>query len=328
VNEDNYQEFPPDGRGQAAGYTSYPSFPEIFKHAWPVLWEKPKVIILLALFLALVQVSLDQISNILFSPYLQDFQNFADTSATDKEKAQAALFAAIRAKGALRLFFACAFPFFAAPFVGFCLSRGALSIWDGIRLEFRDILQCLASYPRCLLFFLFLCLYALVLSLLTMAMCLPGLVLSKLLGKAGFLLVAALVMATGYFWVRFLWPVVRRFLFIQFFAFFHISDHPGGSDLIKNVWDLDQLLKFWPSHLNYMALYTFLTIFVIFIPVGIIQFALMAVRPEILSLLVGQFILFFGVLWPAIAIAGFYRICLGPPEDIPPVPQYQTGVES
>jgi hypothetical protein len=323
VNNDNYQNTPPEGYGYENTPYTYPSFSDIFKHAWPVLWEKPRVIICLVLFITAFQTCFDQVSNVLFEPYTKDFSALAASGEANTEKAQEAFINAVKEKGSLQLILAILIPFLATPFLSFCLSKGALSIWDGFMPSLRDIGQALASYPKCLLFLLGLCFYGFVLSFLTLAMCTPSLLIFRLTGKAGVLLGGFAFIITVYLWIKFLWPIVRRFLFLQFFVFFHISDHPGGTDLFKKILEMDRQLKYWPSHLNYMALNTFLTILVLFIAVTMIELALLAFCPNLVARFVGQFMIILGMCWPIIAIAGFYRICLCPPEDQPPTPQYQ-----
>lgn len=310
-------------------YQSIPSYKDIFKHAWGVLWENPRQVILFALFLAFAQLIFDMISNALMAPYIKDFENFAKAAGLDQPGAQEELMAAISVKGSSRLFMAFLVSFLSTPFLGFCLAKGALSIWDGIYPEPRDIGEAIFNYPKCLLFFLLLCFYAFVLSCITVLMATPAMMFGKIVSGPGTLFIMLIVLAaTVYIWCKFIWPYVRRFLFLQFFAFFFLSDHPGGTDFLKKTWEIHEDLKLFPTHLNFMALYTFLAIFAVLIPVGILQELFVFISQDqvftIVCKFIVQFVLFFGVLWPSLAIAGFYRLCLCPPEDLPPTPQYSN----
>jgi hypothetical protein len=318
----------PPGGSVLQGERNYPSFPDIFKHAWPVLWEKPRTAIYLALFLAIVQLAIDLISNGLMAPYAKDFQAAAQAAAQGNESLQKELYLAVLAHGKLRLFLAFLIHFLGAPFMGFCLAKGALSIWDGFTPEPRDIWVAIAKYPVCLIIFIILCVYAFVLAFITIIMGTPMFMVGRLSASgANFLIMLLAVAASVFLWCRLIWPVVRRFLFLQFFLYFHISDYPNGSDRVS-MWDFDQYLKHWPTHLNYMALCTLLSIMAIFIPVTLLQEIFLIISEstfvQMLSEFVAQFLIFLGLLWPSLAIAGFYRLCLFPPEDELPGP---TGPE-
>ncbi|MDR2340080.1 MAG: hypothetical protein LBF40_08110 [Deltaproteobacteria bacterium] len=298
-----------------------PSFKDILRHSWPVLLESPKVILLMALFLAACQLSVDLVSNALFAPYVADFDAYAEKAADNREAAQAALVAAVSQKGMLKLALAMIIPFLASPFIGFCFANAALSLWDGLGPEPGDIWKAVWSYPKCLVFFIIISLYCFVLTFITVAMFLPWLLVYKASG-AGVIFSMILLVAAGYLWGKLLWPFVRRAIFLQIFAFFHISDNPHGGEFVATTLELDRKLRWWPQHLNSMALRGFCTILLLFFVAFIIESILQALLPKTVTQFVGHFIIFLGLSWLMLAIAGFYRLCLVPPEDEPGAPQY------
>jgi hypothetical protein len=283
-----------------------------------VLWEKPKVVLLLVLFLACFQTSIDSISDGLMSPYVEDFERYTEAISSEggpsKSAAQAALVSAITAKGPARLILSFLLSFLATPFLGFCLSKGALSLWDGIAPGPRDLWDALLAYPKSLVFFFTVGIYGIILFSISAAMFVPWF---ALMGRGGPAMVIGmiLIILAGYLWGRFLWPVMRRFLFLQCFVYFSLSDSPRLSGFFRTTLELDRRLRYWPSHLNHMAAYAFLAFILLFMATGMIMLLLSPVGPDFVPRLVGQYVILLGFLWLTISIAGFYRLCLNPPEE-------------
>jgi hypothetical protein len=293
----------------------YPGYTDILRHAWPVLWEKPKVLLLFVLFVTVVQLVGDQISNWLFQPYMADFLRFTEAPPEDQERTLGAMLQAFRDIGVFRLFLSCLVPFLFTPLISFLLARGALSLWDGFEPSPKDGGTALGCYPVCLLTFLLSILLAFILSFATFLFLLPTLIAGRLAGTGGFFLVGFLLVVSVFFWCRYLWPEARRVLFIQFLIYFRVSDNPKRTRFFQDVLRVYRYLKFFPSHLNYMSLYTFLTLLGMMLLSGILALPALFIPVPIAGQFVVQFVFLLGMLYPLVGIAGFYRLCLYPMMD-------------
>jgi hypothetical protein len=144
-------------------------------------------------------------------------------------------------------------------------------------------------------------------------------------GGAGFFAALLAFTIVAIVWCRLLWPRVRRFLFLSSFISFHISDSPASPEVYKTLKEMDEDLKYWPSHLNWMALYFLGLIFAIGLATGFVITPLTMFLPVMAVQFAAQFLTFFLIMIPLVACAGFYRICLRP-EEPPAQPQSPPAI--
>jgi hypothetical protein len=293
-----------------------PSFQEIMRHAWPILWENPASLLLFVLGLVILQVAMDYISNSLLAPFLPFFEEFFAKGDTGTE-ARDAFNSLLDEHGRLRFFGAAFLPLLFVPFVSYAMSRGALSIWDGFSPSFQDYLYALLGYFKALLITLCLTVLFFALILASFFVFVPALLLIRVLPQF-FLLHIAFFLFSAYLWFRLVWPLVRRFFFLQFFVFFNMSDHPGMPGFTRQLLQISEDLKLWPSHLNAMVGIAFLLLIGVTVPTQFLILILENVLPFPAISFISHSIMIIAFLWLITAMAGFYRLCLYPKDEIPP----------
>jgi hypothetical protein len=120
-----------------------------------------------------------------------------------------------------------------------------------------------------------------------------------------------------FFFVRILWPHLRRFLLLQFLVYFRLADGEKGP-WTGRIWRLYETLKSYPSHMNQGMGVFALAFFGISIIVGItLTMLLMASVPTALSSYLSGILYILCLMWPLTALAGFYRLILSPAEPQP-----------
>ncbi|MDR1035834.1 MAG: hypothetical protein LBT40_04490 [Deltaproteobacteria bacterium] len=293
-----------------------PELLDIFRHAWPVVWERPLAAIGFVAALAVVETVSDRASETLLAPFMPAVSEFMAKGPGDTAAA-AGLARAMDTHGGLRLALGTLVPFLVMPFVTFAMCRAALSLWDGYSPRAGDLAFSLASYARALTVFLFLSVYGMALGCLTALMALPLWALVKASGGGpGFLVGALASVAGALLWAHLVWPLARRYLFLQFFVYFRMSDHPGLGGLLREAVELNRALAAWPSHLNVLCALALAVAAGALILAGAVLALSSRLEPREASMLFANGIYLTAFLWPAVTAAGFYRLCLRPSEDV------------
>jgi hypothetical protein len=118
-----------------------------------------------------------------------------------------------------------------------------------------------------------------------------------------------------FFFVKILWPHLRRFLLLQFLIYFRLTDGETGP-WAGRIWRLYEVLRSYPSHMNQgVAVFLMTFLGAGLISAIIVTMLTMAGIPPLLSKFFGNAILFLGLLWPFTALAGFHRLILSPMES-------------
>ncbi|MDR1041988.1 MAG: hypothetical protein LBR80_17840 [Deltaproteobacteria bacterium] len=307
---------PPGAAGPLPEPSEAPEVLDIFRHAWPVIWEKPLPTVLFVLALAAVETLSDLASSRLLEPFAPALQLLMSKGPEDIVTI-GSLNAALSAHGGWRLALGAGLPLLVMPFVSFSLCRAALSLWDGYAPAASDLALAAGCYAKALVVFLALSIYGAALGCLTAVLALPFMALLKSHGLGAVLFLGLLATAAGLIlWLRFVWPMARRYFFLQFFVYFRMSDHPGLGGLISEAVKIDRSLRAWPSHLNALCALTLAVVLGAFILLETV--AAMASGPgtrgPLLILSNAAYLMAF--LWPAATAAGFYRLCLRPAEDV------------
>ncbi|MDR1081326.1 MAG: hypothetical protein LBQ79_10300 [Deltaproteobacteria bacterium] len=300
---------PPDPDGT-------PEVLDIFRHAWPVIWERPVAAVGFVAALALAETVADGVCDRLLAPFTPALAEFLAKGPGD-QAAAAQVTRAVEASGGWRLALGCLIPFLMMPFVSFAVCRAALSLWDGYSPRAGDLAFALASYARAFTVFLFLSVYGAALGCLTALMALPLWALVKASGGGpGYLFGAVAAVAGALLWAHLVWPLARRYLFLQFFVYFRMSDHPGLGGLLREAVRLNRALVAWPTHLNVLCALTAAVVIGTLVAVGTALAVIPSLEPRepVMFLANGVYLLAF--LWPAVTAAGFYRLCLRPAEDV------------
>jgi hypothetical protein len=135
-------------------------------------------------------------------------------------------------------------------------------------------------------------------------------------GGPGFMVGALAAVAGALLWAKLVWPLVRRYFFLQFFVYFRMSDHPGLGGLLREALGMNAALKAWPSHLNVMCALTLAVVVGVFVIVetAAAMAPSLALREPLL--VIANFVYLMAFLWPCTTAAGFYRLCLKPAEDV------------
>ncbi|MDR1315150.1 MAG: hypothetical protein LBQ12_16050, partial [Deltaproteobacteria bacterium] len=147
-----------DGLSPRDGQAEAPDVLDIFRHAWPVIWERPWQAALFVLALAAAEAVADTAAARLLEPFVPAIKEFM-VKGPENAEAMAGMNAAAAAHGGWRLALGAFLPFFAMPFVSFALCRAALSLWDGYAPRARDLALAAACYLKALVVFLFLSVY-------------------------------------------------------------------------------------------------------------------------------------------------------------------------
>ncbi|MDR3152825.1 MAG: hypothetical protein LBW85_00800 [Deltaproteobacteria bacterium] len=308
----NLHKDPPEEGAPPSGANEAPHVLDIFRHAWPVMWERRFPMILFILALAVLETLSDRAVSKLMEPFEPALEGFM-TKGPEDPAAAAALSASLEANGAMRLLAGAALPFLLMPFVSFALCRAALSQWDGYAPQASDLAFTLASYLKSLVVFIAVSVYGLALGILSTVFLLP----SWALAKANSPGMGAIALIFGVFlWIRLLWPAVRRYFFLQIFVYFRMSDHPGLGGLLRETFGIERSLKAWPSHLNALCGLTLAVLLGIFIAVESVSAMIPAVTPAEPGLILSNAVYLLAFMWPVTAAAGFYRLCLRPSEEV------------
>ncbi|MDR2459517.1 MAG: hypothetical protein LBE38_01850 [Deltaproteobacteria bacterium] len=321
---------PPEDPG---GYSSEnlvvveaPEFRDIFRHSWPVLWEKPKAVLVFVLFLTLLQFAESYISDLLVEPYSETINAMLTAPDMEKVQVQETFSKLIDQYGSWRLLIAAILPFLLLPLISYSCSRAALSMWDGYAPSLTDFTAAFFGYFKALLLTICLLVYCFVLGFISSLMTLPALVIYNLTGS-NFLALIILTILTIFLWIRFMWPLVRRFLFLQFFVYFRFVDYPGEPGFFRQALAIHKELGLWPRHLNSMFGYACLIVIGVFIPMTILNIILESFVPVEVIYIIDYFVFTLAYLWMVLAASGFYRLCLNPINPVDQVNPAKISLE-
>ncbi|MDR1487004.1 MAG: hypothetical protein LBT62_03260 [Deltaproteobacteria bacterium] len=291
------------------------SFWEIFKHSWPILWEKPKGLIGVLAALSVVVLAFDQLSSFLKAPYEPIFEAFA-LGQQSKEEIIRALERTLAQNGRLRLALGLIIPFFVTPFSALLLSKVALNLWDGLSINSSDVGFALKRYHNALFVIFVVCVMGLLLAVGIFVAFFPIVICQFLFRNigGGFMHIAMFFsfLFSFYLIIRFIWPIFRRFIFLEFITFFLMVDGRIGI-WAQRVVMVFQALKFYPKHLNQAVGLLVCTTLALSLVIGIIMLLTdLAGLPMLVEELLCQMVYYIGTLWPLVALAGFYRLVLNP----------------
>jgi hypothetical protein len=311
-------------QGQSGSPAVPASFFEIFKHAWPILFEKPKPLLVMLLAVALATLLVDQISDLLLVPYRPAMDALMSAQAqSPSPRAIEQFMETVASVGYGRWTLAQSLPLLAAPWLWLALCQAALNIWDGFQVGINNLRFAAKHYLTGLWIMGLTSLFGIFLFLFSTMCLLPLLLIQTLAGGGGAspgpnaILVLLGVAAGLFFFIRILWPHLRRFLPLQFMAYFLLSDGSRGG-WAKRLFRLYDSLKAHGSHLNQAAAILAVSLLGVSVFSALIQFMMSAASlPPILTDLVGKLIVYLGLMWPLTALAGFHRLVLFPVEDQP-----------
>ncbi|MDR1658623.1 MAG: hypothetical protein LBT47_13965 [Deltaproteobacteria bacterium] len=309
--------------GSAESKNKLASYWEIFRHSWPILLENPKPLLVLAVTLALVSQVFDHLSALLMAPYMQDINAFfelAQTPDLTPEHSQAFI-EAIKTIGFSRLLVSMSLPLILAPWIWLVLCRVAVNIWDGYRPGLESLWFALKYYGPAVRIMILISILILGLFLATIVCFVPMLLVKQLTGSSGqanmigWLLTMGGIVAGLVFFVRILWPHIRRLVVLQFLAFFSLSDGEKGA-WIKIIGRIHAALAGFPKHLNQCVLILFLTACIISMITSLLAVLFLTVGlPELVIKMVLNVIFYLGLLWPLVALAGFHRLAFSTEAD-------------
>ncbi|MDR0622207.1 MAG: hypothetical protein LBJ61_10075 [Deltaproteobacteria bacterium] len=298
------------------------SFWDIFKNARTVLWEKPKPLMLILATLTVLTIIFEQLGNHLLGPFNDLIFNAINGQYTGKEFLDE-LDKMVAEHGSNRLIFGKAVPWLLSPLVNLALARVALNLWDGYRIGQSDILFSLGKFPPALYVTVLCAILGLFVFALFFVAGLPMIIIHTLAFGGGlpgplFLIFSTFgFVATLFLIAKYVWPILRRFFFLQFMAFFAIGEGQTG-DWTHGLFALFRKLKAFPRQLNQAVI----TALVVLMGLNLILFVLAAILSAIglpypAVQLASQFVNLFIVSWFMVALAGFYRLCLAPVDDSP-----------
>jgi hypothetical protein len=309
-------------RGDGAGERV--SFWEIFKHAWPILFERPKALIALVVALTVATQLVSFVEDWLKIPY----QPFLDAFWEAQSKAPSAesnrvLWAAIKSLGYGRLGLSLLLPYLLAPWTWLALCQASLAIWDGWRLGPQTLLFAARHYLSGLKIMALISFFAVFLFLFSLLALLPFLLVQGLIGQggpSGAFILSLMGLAAGlFFFVKILWPHLRRFLLLQFLVYFRLADGERGP-WAGRIWRLYEVLRAYPSHMNQGVGVFMMSFLGVSLVMGVILTMLnLAKLPGPAVELVSGTLFFFGLMWPLTALAGFHRLLLSPLERSSPL---------
>lgn len=316
----------------AADIRSTPSFWEIFKHSWPVFKEKPKALGVLVLILSVLYLAVDLVTRSIFQPF-DEALNVIMTSSLDREQMLAVLKGAAADVGWGKLSVGVLLPWLLTPFTGLAVCQAALNLWDGYDVTPSDLGFVLANYFRSLLVIILVMLFGFFLGLALLAAWLPFSILFGLSRRTGVGQGTAFLLAVGglavgvVVFARYLWPMIRRFLVLEYVTFFAMVDGFRGG-LPGKMTEIYRGLKDYPRHLNQAILIFVMLIVSVLIAAAVVnQVLMLLIRSDMVAVLVNQIVFLLAMTYVMLTLAGFYRLSLAPldypdggGESAPPAP--------
>jgi hypothetical protein len=250
------------------------------------------------------------------TPILMRFSNLAQTNQEEALTQLAETLSGPAGSQILGMYFlGFALPFLLAPVIVLSFSRVSLGLWDGYEPGPKDLFYSFRQYIPSLSLCFHVSLYLILMTLAFIVTIFPYILLSGLAREpvsSGFLSLIGLAIG-GFIFYSFFWPLFRRITCLQILPFFAFLD---GQRQKRTVTRIYALLEGFPTHLNQCAAILALTVF---LPALILDLSLAYLAPEsALSPFVGfasRIVKDLLLLWPLIALAGFYRLVLFPPEE-------------
>ncbi|MDR1678043.1 MAG: hypothetical protein LBS44_06600 [Deltaproteobacteria bacterium] len=298
-----------------------PSFWEIFKNSWKILWEKPSPFLLVLAILSLAAVLFDELGSVFLGPF-SDLFTEAMQGRYSQEEFLKEFNRLLDLPGLkTKLVAGILVPWLFGPISGLTLARVVLNQWDGYQVGISDIIYAISNYIVALYITILASLLFMVMFFLVFLAGLPmGLIQNLALG-AGlpgpmFAFMTFFGFAVSLFiFIKFVWPVIRRFFFLNNLAFFILVDGHSGH-WIGRLTEIFRRLKAFPGHINqailvYIGLYIFLFFALSIVSLFLTVFGL----PTWLASLISQIFFLIGAAWITLALSGFYRLCLYPEPD-------------
>jgi hypothetical protein len=308
---DNY------GQPMAQAQQDQVSFWEIFKNSWQVLWEKPKPLLIILVLLTVLTLVFDMIGNHILGPFNVLFME-AMQGKYNAQDFMAELKKLIEQQGNLPLILGKVVPWLFGPLANLTLARVALNLWDGYQIGLLDLFYALEKYLIALYITFILVILGLLMFILSFLSGLPMGLIHALAYGTGlpspvfFFVTLFGFIASIFIFLRYVWPILRRYFFLNYMAFFSMVE--GHSGLwTRRLANIFQRLKFYPHHLNQaiiIALAIYLSLFLVLSVISVIM-VLLALPSTVVSFLT-QFIYLIVASWLIVALSGFYRLCLAP----------------
>jgi hypothetical protein len=290
------------------------TFWEIFTHSWRILWEKPKSLLVFIVALSIIRYTVDYISNNLLEPYIEPLLKLSSTQVASTEEAGLKMFALFNSLGVNNFFWGLILPWLFAPLTFLASCRVSLGLWDGYSPGLSDLLYSAKHYLKSALIMFLLFLYGIALSFLLLAILMPALIFPSIVGRTpgGWFLSMIGLFISAYLFANFLWPQLRRFVPLQFIIFFKLIDGLR-TEWINNLTKLYREFLSFPSHMNQSAIIILCFIIVPVFALGLVNRVSSNLNffPEIV-VFISQTIYTLIFLWPIVALAGFYRLCITP----------------
>ncbi|MDR0354190.1 MAG: hypothetical protein LBJ64_00400, partial [Deltaproteobacteria bacterium] len=291
-------------------------FFDIFKHSWPILWEKPKELFLTLLLITGISVAFKLVADY----QLRIFDPVLDQLLTKKitfDEAARQVVELLNVIGYMPVFTSFGLPWLLTPFVNFSLCQMGLNIWDGYENSPRDLNNSICSYPRALWSYFLWFAGGLVLLLLTSLSFTPMFLAQSFVrgaettaaggGNMFFLSALGFLLSAGIF-IKLVWPLFRKFVFLQYFLYFSLVEGYKGSTIAR-MKSLYEQLRAHPHQLNVglaMVIGYSASVFIfVSIIVGIMYFML----PSQTAIgFVQQFLFLLTKIVVLLTLAGFYRL--------------------
>ena len=300
-----------DAQGDAA------SFWEIFKHAWPILFERPKPLLIFALSLGAAYQIVEVLREILQAPYQPHMDAFIEAQTSEPNaEAWAAMMANIKEIGYFRLGVSWALPFLMAPFFWLALCHASLSIWDGWLVGIHNVVFAVRKYMAGLQILVLITFFGVFLFLFSLLSLFPLLLVQGMgASMGGSMILTLLGVAAGlFFFCKILWPHLRRFIALQLLLYFRLVDGEAGP-WFGRMWVLYETLKAFPSHMNQgVAVIIGGLLGASFLASLIVAMLVMAGVPILMASFIGKTLFILTLMWPLTALAGFHRLMLSPVE--------------
>ncbi|MDR2367151.1 MAG: hypothetical protein LBF58_03435 [Deltaproteobacteria bacterium] len=299
------------------GRVNQVSFWDIFRNSWKVLWEKPKPLLTILATLAVLSIVFEYMGLYILGPFGSLFDKVLMGQA-NADEFLSELRKLIEEQGSLPLLLGKLVPWLLAPLINLSLARVALNLWDGYQIGLNDILFSLGKYLVALYVTVLVAIMAVFMFGLTLAAGLPMAVIHSLTFGAGlpggsFAFLSIFGFAASLFlFIKFVWPILRRYFFLQYLAFFAMAEGESGN------WAYKLLLIFRRLNSYGRALHqAILTVLVVFLALNVGLFVLSAMlsavgAPTPLIKLAAQLVYLIAVAWFIVALSGFYRLCLAP----------------
>jgi hypothetical protein len=291
------------------------SFWEIFKNSWKVLWERPKPMLQVVAAVTVLTMLFDLLGGRILGPFAVIIGE-AMQGKYQVEEFRSVLLQAIETYGAFPLIAGKLVPWIAAPLANLTLACVALNLWDGYKVSFDDILFSARNYPAALyISILVTCLSIIVLAMIFLSSLPMGIVHGLGFGAKFpypvFMFAALLGFGVSLFlFLKYVWPVLRRYLFLNYMAFFSLIDDQSGG-WVNRLIGLFRQLHHFPRHMHQaiiIVLVLYLGLFLVLSIISIILFTLNL--PMFLVTLITQFFYMIVATWLLVALSGFYRLCL------------------